>query len=221
MRTAAASLIGYRRALLAGAGLVLLIALLTPLPALHLSDGLTDIVMPLGADGSYSYSYINSIYGAPVVERHARFDDRLIKFDPAKLSLRQSIDLRILQAAVKKELFEMQETSIFERNPMVYARAVDLNIYVQRNFAPLEDRIRSLTVIESQIPNVLIAARTNLNEVLPKPYVETAIEIAKGASDFLKKSLPPAVAGVKDEQVRVAFQNANRKAAHALFDYAV
>ena len=78
MRTAAASLIGYRRALLAGAGLVLLIALLTPLPALHLSDGLTDIVMPLGADGSYSYSYINSIYGAPVVERHARFDDRLM-----------------------------------------------------------------------------------------------------------------------------------------------
>src|SRR5436309_1723511 len=154
------------------------------------------------------------------LSRLRRFDDRLIKFDPAKLSLRQSIDLRILQAAVKKELFEMQEMSIFERNPMVYARAVDLNIYVQRNFAPLEDRIRSLTVIESQIPNVLIAARTNLNEVLPKPYVETAIEIAKGASDFLKKSLPPAVAGVKDEQVRVAFQNANRKAAHALFDYA-
>jgi uncharacterized protein (DUF885 family) len=154
------------------------------------------------------------------LNRLQRFDDRLTKFEPAKLSPRQSIDLRILQAAVRKELFEMQEMSIFERNPMVYARAADLNIYVQRNFAPLEDRVRSLTAIESQIPNVLIAARTNLDEVLPKPYVETAIEIAKGASDFLKKSLPPAVAGVKDEQVRVAFQNANRKAAHALFDYA-
>src|SRR5205814_8259283 len=124
------------------------------------------------------------------LSRLRRFDDRLIKFDPAKLSLRQSIDLRILQAAVKKELFEMQEMSIFERNPMVYARAVDLNIYVQRNFAPLEDRVRSLTAIESQIPNILIAARTNLNDVLPKPYVELAIQIARGASDFLKKSLP-------------------------------
>jgi uncharacterized protein (DUF885 family) len=154
------------------------------------------------------------------LSRLRRFDDRLTKFDPAKLSPRQSIDLRILQAAVKKELFEMQEMSIFERNPMVYERAVDLNIYVQRNFAPLEDRVRSLTAIESQIPNVLIAARTNLDGVLPKPYVELAIEIARGASDFLKKTLPPAVAGVKDEQVRVAFQEANRKAAHALFDYA-
>ena len=154
------------------------------------------------------------------LSRLRRFDDRLAKFEPTKLSPRQSIDLRILQAAVKKELFEMQDMATFERNPMVYTRAADLNVYVQRNFAPLEDRIRSLTAIESQIPNILIAARTNLDEVLPKPYVELAIEMAKGASDFLKKSLPPAVAGVKDEQVRIAFENANRKAAHAVNDYA-
>jgi uncharacterized protein (DUF885 family) len=154
------------------------------------------------------------------LSRLRRFDDRLAKFDPAKLGPRQAIDLRILQAAVKKELFEMQEMSVFERNPMVYARAADLNIYVQRNFAPLEDRVRSLTAIEAQIPNILIAARTNLDNVVPKPYVEMAIQIAKGASDFLKKSLPPAVAGVKDEQLRTAFENANRKAAIALNDYA-
>jgi uncharacterized protein (DUF885 family) len=154
------------------------------------------------------------------LSRLRRFDDRLAKFDPSKLSPRQSIDLRILQAAVKKELFQMQDMSIFERNPMVYARAADLNIYVQRNFAPLEDRVRSLAAIESQIPNILIAARTNLNDVLPKPYVQLAIQIARGASDFLKKSLPAAVTGFKDEQVRVAFQDANRRAANALSDYA-
>ena len=154
------------------------------------------------------------------LSRLRRFDDRLAKFDPSKLSPRQSIDLRILQAAVKKELFQMQDMSIFERNPMVYARAADLNIYVQRNFAPLEDRVRSLTAIESQLPNILIAARTNLNDVLPKPYVQLAIQIARGASDFLKKSLPAAITGFKDEQIRVAFQDANRRAANALSDYA-
>jgi uncharacterized protein (DUF885 family) len=154
------------------------------------------------------------------LSRLRRFDDRLAKFDPSKLSPRQSVDLRILKAAVKNELFQIQDMSIFERNPMVYARAADLNIYVQRNFAPLDDRARSLTAIESQIPNILIAARTNLNDVLPKPYVELAIQIARGASDFLKKSLPPALSGLKDEQVRVAFQDTNRRAANALADYA-
>jgi uncharacterized protein (DUF885 family) len=154
------------------------------------------------------------------LSRLRRFDDRLTKFDPGKLSPRQSIDLRILQAAVKKDLFEMQDMSVFERNPMVYARAADVNLYIKRNFAPLEDRVRSLVAIESQIPNILIAARTNLNDVLPKPYVELAIQIAKGSADFLKKDLIAAVGSLKDEQLRVAFHEANRKAANALNDYA-
>src|ERR1043166_2222381 len=149
-----------------------------------------------------------------------RFDDRLAKFDPAKLSPRQSIDLRILQAAVKKDLFEIQDMSVFERNPMVYAEAADVNVYVKRNFAPLEDRVRSLVAIESQIPNILIAARTNLTDVLPKPYVEVAMQIAKGSADFLKKDLVSAVSGLKDEQLRAPFSNVNRKAASALNDYA-
>ena len=154
------------------------------------------------------------------LSRLRRFDDRLAKFDPAKLSPRQSIDLRILQAAVKRELFEMQDMSVFERNPMVYARAGDVNAYIKRNFAPLEDRVRSVVAIESQIPNILIAARTNLDEKLSKPFVELAIQIARGSADFLKKDLVAAVSGLKDEQLRVGFQAANRKAANALGDYA-
>ena len=35
----------------------------------------------------------------------------------------------------------------------------------------------------------MIAAKTNLAEVLPKPYVELAIQIARGAAEFLKKDL--------------------------------
>jgi uncharacterized protein (DUF885 family) len=154
------------------------------------------------------------------LSRLRRFDDRLSKFDPGKLSPRQSIDLRILQAAVKKDLFEMQDMSVFERNPMVYARAADVNVYIKRNFAPLEDRVRSVVAIESQIPNILIAARTNLNDVVPKPYVELAIQIAKGSVDFLKKDLVAAIGNLKDEQLRGAFHEANRKAANALNDYA-
>ncbi|HZR05689.1 MAG TPA: DUF885 domain-containing protein [Candidatus Udaeobacter sp.] len=154
------------------------------------------------------------------LSRLRRFDDRLSKFDPSKLSPRQSIDLRILQAAVKKDLFKIQDMSVFERNPMVYARAADVNVYIKRNFAPLDDRVRSLVAIESQIPNILIAAKTNLNDVLPRPYVELAIQIARGSADFLKKDLVAAVGNLKDEQLRVAFHEANRKAANALNDYA-
>src|ERR1700730_15292734 len=114
----------------------------------------------------------------------------------------------------------MQEMSVFERNPMTYARAADVNVYIKRNFAPLEDRVHSIAAIELQVPNIIIAAKTNLNDVLPKPYVELAIKIAKGSSDFLKKNLVAAVAELKDERIRAGFQDSNRRAAVALADYA-
>ena len=152
--------------------------------------------------------------------RLRRFDDRLKKFDLDKLGHRQSIDLRILQSAIKHEIFERQELGIFERNPMVYARAADLNIYIRRNFAALEDRVHSIVLIESQIPNVLIAAKTNLNPVLPKPYVELAIQIARGSADFLRTTLVEATKDLKDERIRAEFLDANSKASAALIDYA-
>src|ERR1700736_866454 len=108
----------------------------------------------------------------------------------------------------------------FERNPMAYARAPDVNVYIKRNFAPLEDRVRSIVLIEQQVPNIVIAAKTNLNPVLPKPYVELAIQIARGSAAFLRKNLVEAVADLKDEGVRAECQDSNRKAATALTDYA-
>ena len=154
------------------------------------------------------------------LSRLKRFDDRLQKFELNKLSQRQSIDLRILQAAIRNEIFQREAMAIYERNPIVYARAADVNIYIKRNFAPLEDRVHSIVAIESQVPNILIAARTNLDAVLPKPYVELAIRVAKGSADFLRKNLVAAVADLKDERIRTEFLEANRKAAAALTDYA-
>ena len=77
------------------------------------------------------------------LQRLRRFEDRLRKFEPEELNARNGIDLRILQAAIANELFEFQACRQFERNPMIYARCADLNIYIKRNFAPLEDRVRS------------------------------------------------------------------------------
>src|SRR5205085_3564514 len=154
------------------------------------------------------------------LSRLRRFEDRLRKFDLDKLSQRQSIDLRILQAGIRNEIFMRDAMSIYERDPIVYARAADVNVYVKRNFAPLEDRAHSIIAIESQVPNILIAARTNLNPVLPKPHVELAIQVAKGSVDFLRKNLVEAMADLKDERLRSELGESNRKAAAALVDYA-
>ncbi len=154
------------------------------------------------------------------VARLKRFDDRLNKFDLAKLGQRGSIDLRLVQAAIKKELFLTQELAIYEHNPMTYAGAIDVNVYAKRKYAPIEDRVRSIVVVENQAPNIMIAAKTNLADVLPRPHVELAIQIARGSSEFLKKNLVEALADLKDENLRATFMQSNRRAATALADYA-
>jgi hypothetical protein len=154
------------------------------------------------------------------IARLRRFDDRMMKFDPAKLGPRAVVDLRLLQAAIKKELFFIQDLAIYDRNPITYARAIDVGVYAKRKYAPIEDRVRSIVVVENQAPNIMIAAKTNLAEVLPKPYVELAMQSARGAAEFLKKDLIEGLADLKDETLRGTFLQSNRRAATALTDYA-
>jgi uncharacterized protein (DUF885 family) len=103
---------------------------------------------------------------------------------------------------------------------MSYARALDVSVFIKRKYAPIEDRVRSIVVVENQAANIIIAAKTNLVEVLPKPHVELAIQIARGASEFLKKDLVEGVADLKDDNLRNTFMQSNRRAATALSDYA-
>jgi len=82
--------------------------------------------------------------------RLRRFDDRLSKFDLTKLGPRAAIDLRLLQASVKREFLFIGELGIYEHNPLTYARAIDVGVYAKRKYAPIEDRVRSIVVVENQ-----------------------------------------------------------------------
>ncbi len=168
-----------------------------------------------GKIGDYSRLAIDA-----EVERLKRLQDELGKLDPSKLSKGADLDRRILQAAIAGEVFKIVDMSVFEKNPMIYAGALDVNIYIKRDFKPLEDRMRDIITIEDQAANIMTAAKTNLLPVLPKPYVELAIQIANGSADFLEKELATALKDVKDEPLMAAFQDSNKKAADALRDYA-
>src|SRR5438270_813872 len=131
------------------------------------------------------------------LKRLQQFDRELAALNASSLSARGSCDLRILQAAIKNERFKFEQMESYTKNPMSYADVLDVNIYIKRNFAPLEQRVRSIIAIEEQAPKVMEAARRNLAGSLAKPFVETAIEVAKGAADFLSKDLVEALKGLK------------------------
>jgi uncharacterized protein (DUF885 family) len=148
------------------------------------------------------------------------FEQRLGQLNSNRLSKEASYDYRILRSAMQREIFGFEQMQSYSRNPMTYAAALDVNIYIKRNFAPLEDRVRSLIAILNQAPQITAAAKANLAESLPRPQVETAIEEADGAADFLGKDLVAALKDVQNETLMTAFNAANTKAIGEMRGYA-
>ena len=140
------------------------------------------------------------------------FARTLADLDTTRLSRQAFYDLRILRGTVNREIFAFEKMKIYSRNPMTYAGALDVNVYIKRNFAPLENRTRSIISILNQASRVMVAARQNLEEILPKPQVETAIDMANGAADFLTKDLVLALKDLKDPALKTEFAAANLRA---------
>ena len=148
------------------------------------------------------------------------FDQKLAATDTASLSPKMFYDFRILHSAIKNEILNFEDMGAYNRNPMTYAGAVDVSIYIKRNFAPIEDRVKSIIAIENNAPKVFAAAKQNLKDTLAKPYVETAIDIAKGTTSFLNGDLKVALKDVKNDTLMAAFNAANKTAINAINGFA-
>ena len=149
------------------------------------------------------------------------FELRLGQLNARHLSPPVFYDYRILRSAIQREIFGFEQMRSYTDNPMTYAGALDVNIYIKRNFAPLEERVRSVVAILNQAPRIISAARANLVESLPRPQVETAIEEAEGAADFLAKDLVAALKEVKNDNLMAGFDAANRQAIGELRAFAI
>ena len=152
--------------------------------------------------------------------RLAEFDRRLEKFPYKLLSPRAAYDYRILRCAIRKQLFRFDTMRSYTRNPMSYAGAMDVNIYVKRNFAPLEERVRYIIAVLEQAPTTFAAARANLNESLPRPFIQTAIQVAEGSAEFLDKDLVEALSGLKNRALLGRFKVVKDRAAAEVREYA-
>ena len=144
--------------------------------------------------------------------RLQQFDRRLDGINPKGLSRQEFFDLRNLRAGIRRELFSFQIAQAYTRNPMTYAGALDVSPYIKRDFAPLEQRVRGIIAILKQAPNITAAGRANLGDALPRPWVETAIEIGGGTADFLEKDLVAALKDLNDAALRAEFTAANQRA---------
>jgi hypothetical protein len=69
--------------------------------------------------------------------------------------------------------------------------------------------VKYIISTENALPALFAAAKANLEDSMPKPFIETAIQIAEGNAGFLKGDLLTALKDVKNDTLMAAFKKAN------------
>ncbi len=130
-------------------------------------------------------------------------------------------EVDLLERRLKWELTENEHVRYWQRHPGGYLATIGggCNGLVIRDFAPLDERLRSLNGRLGDVPRLVGQAKQNLTDPL-RPHVETSIEQAAGMRALFARDLPEAASKSSDTALKREFETANAAALAAVEDFA-
>ncbi len=136
--------------------------------------------------------------------------------DPAPLEPNQRFDREYLLAVIDRDLFWLEKARYPFTNPYWYIGNVDPDMYLSRDYAPLETRMRAYIKYAQGIPKMVTDIQANLVGPLPKTYVELGIADFGGFAEFYTKDVTPVFASVSNPELQKALADADANAAAAM-----
>ncbi|MFZ1731682.1 MAG: DUF885 domain-containing protein [Bacteroidota bacterium] len=157
--------------------------------------------------GDHRYDARMNDYSREGVDADAAFFgaylDTLSAMRVETLSPQHMIDYDILLRNLRESLFELQELREWEWNPLVYNPGDAIYGLIARDFAPVPERVQSITGRLRAIPAMLAAARSNLQNP-PSIHTQTAILQNEGTIALLNETLQPFIEQCPEAQQREA-----------------
>jgi hypothetical protein len=147
------------------------------------------------------------------IERLKQFRERATRF--SGLDQRRDFERDYLIARIDHDLFWRAAANWPTRNPFFYADPLDPSVYLTREYAPLEQRMRAYTEWAQNVPAAVGQMQANLRTPLPRPYIQIAHITYGGLASYLPKHVPGIFAPVGDQELRKEFAAANQAATDA------
>jgi uncharacterized protein (DUF885 family) len=154
------------------------------------------------------------------LERVKRQRQELAAIDRKALPPDDQLDLAILEKEADLLLFKMVDLSEWKKRPQFYEELFSVNVYLDRDYAPIEERARKLHQHEKAALAQVEHVRKNLASPLSKPVVETAIKIFKGYAEYLQKDVVKQLKGVGTPAFQEELLKTNAELAKAAADVA-
>jgi len=142
--------------------------------------------------------------------------DQVAAVDPKTLEPRERFDREYLLAVVDKDLFWMEKAKFPFSNPSWYLDQIDPDMYLNRNYASLEVRMKAYIKYARGIPKMVNDIKANLQSPLPRTYVELGIAQFGGLADFYSKDVKATFASVNDPDLQKQLSEADTAAAQAM-----
>ena len=126
------------------------------------------------------------------------------------------LSYRIMELFLRRELFIFNDLKPLENNPMRHTGYLNVSGYIRRDYAPLEDRIRSATSAMKQAPDFLEVLDQALSNRISSHVVDMSVESYSGMARFYRVDLADAATSVTDPEIVTKFNQARETAAVAL-----
>ncbi|HXP17641.1 MAG TPA: DUF885 domain-containing protein [Terriglobales bacterium] len=174
--------------------------------------------------GLHQYDTMLEDFSRSAVEREItgleQFRKKFGAIQKSELSQESAGDLEVLTDSIEAGLLELQTIQRWKKDPDSYPSSLANSVFVimNRNFAPPEERLRSLIRRERKMPHAMAEGRKNLSHP-PQVFTEVALEQIPGTIAFFQEDVPKAFLVVKDAALLAQFKASNDAVVRALRQY--
>lgn len=134
---------------------------------------------------------------AAIADTVAWLRDNRARFEAyGELEGMQEVERQVLLAHIRSELFTLDVRKAPVTDPMFYGWAAGLIGYVDRDYAPVSERLAGLIAACNAAPAYFAQAQSNLPRAMPRTWVQTALLMTRGAIQFARNDVPAAMPGL-------------------------
>lgn len=164
-------------------------------------------------------NYSQATVNAQIIALH-EFQKKFEDLPAFQMDQSTQADRQMMINDIRGSLLTLEVIKPLEKNPDNYSSGITGSAFVlmERNFAPPDDRLRSLIAREKQMPAVFAAARQNLKNP-PRVYTEIALEQLPGIISFFESDVPEAFKGATDPATKAEFKKTNARVIAELKSY--
>jgi uncharacterized protein (DUF885 family) len=141
---------------------------------------------------------------------------RVENTSPTALDPSQRFERGYLLSLIRNDLFWLDEVRAPFKNPAWYLSDLDPQVYLTRDYAPLETRLEGYLGYARAIPRLARQIRANLRTPLPGPLIEQAVAAFGGYAEFFRDTVPKVFVSIGSAEQRKSLDGANRAASRAM-----